>query len=83
MEGKEVAGWEMDRVDLDTWKMGFVRFSLITECFYEYVGVRVVFVLGGGEFSDDYRTLFRKCLHALLASAMGIRRALEKSATLV
>ena len=73
MEGKEVAGWQIDLMDLDAWNLSLVRFSLIMECFHEYVGVRVLFVLGGGEFSDDYRALFWKCLHALLPSAMGTR----------
>ena len=70
VEGIEVAGWQTDLMDLDTWEMGLVRFSLIMEWFHEYMGVRLLFVLGDGEFSDDYRTFFRKCLHALLASAM-------------
>ena len=53
--------------------MGLLRFSLIMELFYEYMGVRLLFVLSGGEFSDDYRTLSRTCVDVLLASAMGTR----------
>lgn len=61
----------MNLVDFDAWKTVYMKFSLIMEWFHEYRGVRVLFVLDGGEFSDDYRTLFWKCLHALLVSAMG------------
>ena len=60
-------------VDLVAWEMDLVRFGLIMEGYREYMGVRFPFVLGGGEFLDDYRILSRRCLHALLASGMGTR----------
>ena len=63
----------MNLVGLDACEMCVVKCNLIMECFHERVGTRFLFVLGGGEFSDDYRILFRKCLPFVSASAMGIK----------